>query len=285
MRELRALSVASRKSLDSVPEESNDGTEASDPSPKAIVRQEAFSQDLTNLTSHRLEEVASHTISDAASHLTEKMASPISEEAASPNSDVASKLATSEATAASKLATKSALKEAFYPPAASHKKDRHAKGRQQLNVRIANDIFQQIKEFCAKNQLPLQDFIEISASHYIEKMTSHKKEDTARKLAHDDLMIKKTHDDIIMLYSKHTGNRWKPADDRAAERFNTVDRRHVELGILNTLLNAKGKRINSFSYFIPEIEMMTSIGLTTETVGIMLQRRRDQWAGEKMKKK
>jgi hypothetical protein len=82
-----------------------------------------------------------------------------------------------------------------------------------------------------------------------------------------------------------TGNRWKPADDRCAAQFNEADRRLIEIGILNTLLNAKGKKINSFAYFVPEIDECLTVNLGDETIEIMLPRRRAQWNGLKAKKR
>jgi predicted DNA binding CopG/RHH family protein len=256
MRELRALSA---------PTSTDPGTNGENsPSPQPEVR------DSPSIRTDQLS-------ADAASHNDKNVASS--------NDSVASMLATKTPHAASMLATKTPISKTVSAQAASHKKDRHAPGKQQLNVRIANDIFQQIKEFCAKNNIPIQDFIEISASRYIENVASHKTENVARKLAHDDLMIRKTHDDIIMLYTNYTGNRWKPADDRSGERFNTTDRRHIELGLLQTLLNARGKRINSFSYFTPEIEIMMTLQMSPESLGVMLERRRQQWKALKVGRK
>jgi hypothetical protein len=86
-----------------------------------------------------------------------------------------------------------------------------------------------------------------------------------------------TDDDIIVLYQSYTGNRWKPADDRVGKELHEIDRRIIEIGILQTLLNAKGKKIHSFAYFMPEIQVLLDVNLQKETLDAFLQRRRQQW--------
>lgn len=84
-----------------------------------------------------------------------------------------------------------------------------------------------------------------------------------------------------MLYRNYTSNRWKPHDDTAGKEQNGTDRRLLEIGILNTMLNFKGRRINSFKYFLPEIEELQMSKLGEETLDIMLKRRREQWEAKK----
>jgi len=167
-----------------------------------------------------------------------------------------------------------------------------------------------IKHFCADRNIQLQDFVELVAAHYFEcggvhksekvgvhkphddlmirntddlmisssdDVGVHKSEKVGVHTSHDDLMIRKTDDDIIMLYQRYTENKWKSADDRAARALNNIDRRIIEIGILNTLLNARGKRINSFAYFLPEIQTLIEINLHKETIDVYLERRRQQW--------
>jgi hypothetical protein len=94
----------------------------------------------------------------------------------------------------------------------------------------------------------------------------------------------KSHEDIIMLYRNYTSNAWKPHDDTAGKEHNDTDIRIIEIGIINTMLNFKGRRINSFKYFLPEIEELQMSKLGEETVQIMLKRRRQQWEAKKAEK-
>lgn len=164
---------------------------------------------------------------------------------------------------------------------ASHRKgDRHSKNKVLLGIRQTADIVRQVKEFCAKHNLQLQDFYELAASHYISHVASHQPANelatmVASQLAHDDLMIFKTHDDIIMLFKQMTGRKWTASDDRTAAPFNGVDRRLIEIGMINTVIQARGRRINSFAYFIPEIQTMIDLHVDNQNLDAYLRRRRE----------
>ena len=58
---------------------------------------------------------------------------------------------------------------------------------------------------------------------------------------------------------------------------NEADRRYLEIGMLNTLLKFKGKHINSFKYFIPEIEEALAVKMADDTIAVLLKRRNEQW--------
>jgi len=191
---------------------------------------------------------------------------------------------------------------------AVHKrKDRHKLGRYKLTIRLNLDMANKIKQFCLETNLDIQDFIELAAVHYIENVAVHKIAVDGHKNkmwpSYDDMMINttdddiiresakvdghistsdvmipwSTDDDIIMLYQNYTGNRWKPADDRVGKELHETDRRIIEIGILQTLLNAKGRKIHSFAYFMPEIQVLMEVNLQRETLDAFLQRRRQQW--------
>lgn len=163
-------------------------------------------------------------------------------------------------------------------PVAVRKPDRHDANRERVNFWMDTQQKQEMKEFAARYGMDLTDFFIQAAVRFMEGVAVRTAAGVAVNTSHDDLMIWKTADDIIMLYARLTGNRWKPADDKVGRAYNEADRRLVEIGILNTLLNAKGKRINSFAYFIPEIDEAMAVRLSDETIEIMLPRRREQWA-------
>jgi hypothetical protein len=232
--------------------------------------------------------------------------------------NVASQPATFENVASHKPAT--------FENVAGHKKsidihktkDRHKSGRSMLSIRLNTDIANKIKQFCAEANIDIQDFIELSASHYIdnvaiqpatfENVASHTQ---AKWPAHDDINDDDINDDndddniiaetqktrrvaghtqskerkipwstdrdIIALYQSYTGNRWKPTDDQVGKDLHEIDRRIIEIGILQTLLNAKGRKIHSFAYFMPEIQVLIEVNLQKETLDAFLQTRRQQW--------
>lgn len=165
--------------------------------------------------------------------------------------------------------------------------DRHATDRVKWSGRFRPDIWKRISDFCHEREIEKLYFFEAAALHLIEMVEAHRAELVEGETPHDDvLMIYKTCEDIISLYLGLTGNKkWKPADDRVGCQFNDADRRFLEIGMLRTVINFKGKRINSFAYFRPEIEHtineMWSAKLSDEAVEIMLKRRRQQ-AAEKL---
>ena len=163
------------------------------------------------------------------------------------------------------------------------KKDRHSKDRIKYSARFEPTLFNKIKHFCVDKGLDVREFLELAAVHFMEQVAVHQAQVVDCLAAHDDiLMIWKSTDDIITRYRAMTGNRWKPADDRAAARFNQTDIRLVEIGMLYTVLRTKAKKINSFAYFIPEIEEVLAVKLGEETIDALLKHRRNQW--EKLKK-
>ena len=162
--------------------------------------------------------------------------------------------------------------------------DDQKRGKRKMTVRYSPAIEQRIKDFCHKNRLPLQDFHELAITHFLDVQDAQSKDVRgvatidvlAGKTSHDDLMIFKSHEDIIMLYKKLTGRRWTPSDDRNGYPLNNIDRRVVEIGMINTYLQAKGKRINSFAYFLPEIETMIEVHHDLTGLDSYLRRRREQ---------
>jgi hypothetical protein len=161
-------------------------------------------------------------------------------------------------------------------------KDRHSKNKIKRTIRYSLAIDKQIQDFCAKHKLHLQDFHELAVAHYMASVDGHKTANTVnvdghnftKWPSHDDLMIFKTHDDIIMRYERLTGRKWKPSDDRAATPFNNIDHQLIEIGMIHTYIQAKGKRINSFAYFIPEIQTMIDANFDRSNLGVYLKARR-----------
>jgi hypothetical protein len=193
-----------------------------------------------------------------------------------------SNLARKTSNVVSNLASSEQEEKSSKPNVANQKKDYHNPSRAQLNVRINRGILSKIEETCFNYKLQKQDFIEQSAIHFMDYLDSQFSQNKDSLLAHDDLKINlsKTHDDIIMMYCDLTGNRWKASDDFEGQKYNKMDRQIIELGLLYTLLRAK-RKVNSFKYFIPEIENMKDeireAKLGEETIKVLLKRRREQW--------
>jgi hypothetical protein len=174
-------------------------------------------------------------------------------------------------------------------------------GRIAMTVRYAPEIYRDIKDFCEKNGVDVQNFCEMAACHYLDSIARQKSIEMASQnaqqvasrqakkvaswQAHDDLMIFKVHDDIIMLFKQMTGRKWTASDDRVAAPFNNIDRRLVEIGMINTVIQARGRRINSFAYFVPEIQTMIDLHVDNQNLDAYLRRRRELLAKYKGQEK
>lgn len=158
-------------------------------------------------------------------------------------------------------------------------------GRTRHHLRLRNAISKQFTDFCEARKIPLQDFLELAGVHFLECVAAQSLLKLDAQAPFDDLKIFKTREDIINAYQELTGNRWKARDDEAGVLFRDADLRCVEIGMLNTYLNFKGKRINSFNYFRAEIEEMIDTARETkmqdQTIDILLRRRRQQWKQKK----
>lgn len=148
--------------------------------------------------------------------------------------------------------------------------DRHRAGKTRIHFRMEDEQARAIKVFCAEKGIDLQEFFILAGVHFMEHVDAHKNLLVDAKTPHDDLMMWKTTDDIIIMYQKHTGNRWKTTDDQLGRTFNDVDARIVEIGLLTALFRVQLKRINSFKYFVPSIqeaiEMVTQARMTESSL-------------------
>lgn len=164
---------------------------------------------------------------------------------------------------------------------AVHNRDRHRADRARYDNRIDPTIYKQIKAYCVDRGITQQDFAELSAVHFLEAVAVHKNQnvDGLPSLDDRDMMIMyKTSPAIINIYVQYNPeNRWKPSDDRVAFQYNSTDLRAIEIGIIQTQFNARFKKINSFQYYVPEIEECKTTPLASETLDIMLKQHRRRW--------
>jgi hypothetical protein len=163
----------------------------------------------------------------------------------------------------------------------SRRGDRHAGNRVAFNTRLRAELVKEIKHFCIENGLELQEFTEMAAIHLMEHAASHQVAKPGSKQALDErnmMMLFKTSPSIINLYLQYNPeNKWKVADDYEAQQYNDKDIRLIELGIIRTQFNAGFKKINSFKYYVAEIDEALAIPLGDETINIMLQRAQERW--------
>jgi hypothetical protein len=236
-----------------------------------------FAQALRKPPSHPAESQEA-TIPD--SQLSTTLASQISTTEAS-QLPPASLLSTNKEKVASRLSTKRAVASRRRKKVDSRKGDRHRGGRVPFNNRLSEEIVNRIKHFCLDHNLEQQEFVELSAIHFMDAVDSRKLEKVDSELALDDrelMILFKTTSSIINLYLQYNPeNRWKPADDYEGQRYNDRDIRLVEIGIIQTQFNARFKKINSFKYYTTEIDIALETPLAEETITVMLKNHRRRW--------
>ncbi len=155
--------------------------------------------------------------------------------------------------------------------------DRHDYSqKEQFNIRLSKDKVKKIEELRVKLRLSKQAFWDLVATRIIE--LSSKDVATfglvfeglvATNVAHDDMMIFKTHDDIIMRFETYTNQKWTRRDDRDGRRYNEVDIRLIDIAFISTiekkLRGATAKQpIKSFNYFTEEIDLLVEQHLNRE---------------------
>ena len=164
----------------------------------------------------------------------------------------------------------------------SRKGDRHRGDKVPFNNRLSAETVNRIKHFCVDHNLEQQEFAELAAIHFMDAVDSQQEEKSASQLAPDDrelMILFKTDPRIINLYLQYNPeNRWKPADDYEAQKYNGKDLRIIEFGIIQTQFNARFKKINSFKYYITEIDIAFETPLQEETIEVMLKHARRRWA-------
>ncbi len=176
------------------------------------------------------------------------------------------------------------------------KRGRPATGRSKADahIRISPAVWQQTREFATRNDIDFSQVVELALVRFFDKNgeTENRTESelTGIYIPIDDRRLKinwKTKPALINLYLQfNSKNKWKVADDEAAHRYNEIDIRIVELGILHTQFNKQFQgKINSFSYYAPEIETWIEANLPGESLDrtiSILKIKREAATGEKL---
>lgn len=83
------------------------------------------------------------------------------------------------------------------------------------------------------------------------------------------------------LYCALTGNVWRAQDEEVAATFQEADPRKIELALLETLLETKQKKIHSFQYFVPRLQLWLMVELQDVSIDTLLVMRRQRWQQRK----
>ena len=164
-----------------------------------------------------------------------------------------------------------------------------------LALRPNEEILRKFKIYCAEKGLGMTEFFEIAGLRFID-LDAQSEESLGVLTPIDDrrmMMMFKSRPFIINLYLKYNSifneisgekkgkwtGRWTPRDDEAARRYNEIDPKIVELGIIQTQTNkgfGQGK-IQTFKYYTEEIEKVLNSGVSDEMLETILQYHRKIW--------
>jgi hypothetical protein len=154
-----------------------------------------------------------------------------------------------------------------------------------VNLHLDKELDKKVRQYCldAEPRLELKEFFEIAAINFLDTQNN---KSLGAKTPYDDrrLMISyKTKVHIINLYLRYNSilnakSKWTVRDDEKSFQLNEVDSKVIELGIIQTQFqkNFKGK-INSFSYYMNEIDNFNELGMSGEVLDTMLKINRQRW--------
>lgn len=151
------------------------------------------------------------------------------------------------------------------PTQIDYEKSYRARNLSRHTLRLPTTYSKQVKDFCYKHNLEFQEFY----TRLTEYFFSLPNTETSKILnlpldvqtSHDDMMIFKTHEDIIMRFERYTNRKWTRRDDRDGVRYNDTDIRLIEIAFIATidkklLGNTAKQPIKSFNYFTTEIDAL-----------------------------
>jgi hypothetical protein len=154
-----------------------------------------------------------------------------------------------------------------------------------VNLHLDKELDKKVRQYCldAEPRLELKEFFEISAIHFLDTQNN---KSLGANAPYDDRRLMtsyKTKWHIINLYLRYNSilnakSKWTVRDDEKSFQLNEVDSKVIELGIIQTQFqkNFKGK-INSFSYYMNEIDNFKELGMNGEVLDTMLKINRQRW--------
>ncbi len=188
------------------------------------------------------------------------------------------------------------IKELTYPRKSEetpkfYKRGRPATGRTKADVHVRLDkaIWQQTRVLAAKNDLELSQLVELALTSFIVKSGDMEKELTGINIPLDDRRLKifyKTNHLVINLFREYNKifypqTDWKPKDDAVGVKYNSVDLRVIEIGIIQTqsniLENESDTKVSRFKYYTREIDKFNSLGYSEQLLDAILMTNRKRW--------
>jgi hypothetical protein len=156
-------------------------------------------------------------------------------------------------------------------------------------IRAANELVNEIKHFNVENKLDMKEFFELAARSFIDSFGYPNGKSLAINIALEDRRQKifyKTNALIINLFREYNKifnpqTDWKPKDDAVGVKYNSVDLRVIEIGIIQTqsniLENESDTKVERFKYYTREIDKFNSLGYSEQLLDAILMTNRKRW--------
>jgi hypothetical protein len=157
-----------------------------------------------------------------------------------------------------------------------------------LSLRPDVEILRKIRVYCAENKFTLTEFFEIAGLQLID-LDVQKQKDLGVLTPLDDRRLKmfyKTNHFVINLFREYNKifnpqTDWKPKDDAVGVKYNSVDLRVIEIGIIQTqsniLENESDTKVERFKYYTREIDKFNSLGYSEQLLDAILTTNRKRW--------
>ena len=198
-------------------------------------------------------------------------------------------LSKSEESLDSKIAAQNSLDSQSSEKKGKWKKYDKKRSTASVFIRADEELINQVKHFNVERKLDMREFFELSARNFIDSFGYPKKDGLDSNIALDDrrmMIMFKTKPDIINLFREYNriltpNSEWKPKDDAVGVKYNELDLKIVEIGIITTQTNIlesdSGTQVSRFKYYTPEIDKLAAVGFTSETLNVMIQTYRKRW--------
>lgn len=170
------------------------------------------------------------------------------------------------------------------------KKYDKARSTASLFIRADSELVNEIKHFNIERKFDMKEFFELSARSFLDSFGNPNNTDLASNIASEDrrkMILYKTIPSIINLFREYQKifnpkSDWKPKDDAVGVKYNEVDLRIIELGIIQTqaniVENESDTKPERFKYYSREIDKFLSLGYPTEMLDAILMTNRKRWA-------
>ncbi len=157
-----------------------------------------------------------------------------------------------------------------------------------LSLRPNAETLQKFKVFCTAKKLTLTEFFEIAGQKLID-LDAQIPESLGVMTPYDDRrldILYKTNARIINLFLEYNKifnekTDWKPKDDAVGVKYNDVDLRMIEIGIIQTQANIlegeSGTKVERFKYYTREIDKFVALGYKEQMLDTVLEIHRKRW--------